>query len=146
MNSIDGHPECADLLGKMFGEIRDAGVDHTIGHSVCADVPRRNARHVGTMLGLIREGLGMGVLSKTLLERFDMNGLTFRPIDSPSAFRTICLMTSASRNQTPAIDAFLKVCMALPRDTGDIATDIGQVIDAKAFETICRRIQCLKNE
>ena len=94
--------------------------------------PAYEVAQVGTMLGLIREGLGMGVLSKTLLERFDMNGLTFRPIDSPSAFRTICLMTSASRTQTPAIDAFLKVCIALPRDAADIATDIGQDIDAEA--------------
>ena len=76
--------------------------------------PAYEVAQVGTMLGLIREGLAIGVLSKTLLVCFDLDHLTFRPIDSLSAFRTICLMTSVSRTQTPAVDAFMKVCMTMP--------------------------------
>jgi LysR family transcriptional regulator, carnitine catabolism transcriptional activator len=72
--------------------------------------PAYEVAQVGTMLGLVREGLGIGVLSKTLLERFDMRQLSFRPIDSPSAFRTICFVTSANRTHAPALDAYLQVC------------------------------------
>jgi LysR family transcriptional regulator, carnitine catabolism transcriptional activator len=73
--------------------------------------PAYELAQVGTMLGLIREGLGIGVLSRTLMERFDMRQLAFLPINSPSAFRTICFVTSAHRVHAPAVAAYMQVCV-----------------------------------
>lgn len=72
--------------------------------------PAYEVAQVGTMLGLIREGLGIGVLSKTLMESFDLQQLSFRPIDSPSAYRTICGITAVNRAMSPAVIAYLELC------------------------------------
>lgn len=66
---------------------------------------------VGTMLGLIREGVGIGVLSKSLMESFDMQNLDFRPIEGPSAYRTISGITVANRAHSPTVEAFLEICL-----------------------------------
>ena len=104
----------SQVVVQATGNLRQT-IENEFRRLGLALLPAYEVAQVGTMLGLIREGLGLGVLSKTLLERFDMEGLTFRPIDSPAAFRTICLTTSASRAHAPVSEAFLKVCKALPQ-------------------------------
>ena len=78
--------------------------------------PAFEVAQVGTMLGLIQEGLGIGVLSHGLVERFDMRDLEFRSIASPSARRAICFLTAANRAPSPAMAAYLRICQASAGD------------------------------
>lgn len=75
-------------------------------------VPAYEVSQVLTMLGLIAEGLGVGVLSEGLLARAKLDGLSVRRISSASADRRIYASMSASFPCAPMVAAFLTLCRA----------------------------------
>ena len=78
-------------------------------------VPAYEVAQVATMLGLISEGLGIGVLSEGLLARMNLDGLDFRRISSTSAYRRIYASLPAGTPPAPIVSAFLDVCRAAAR-------------------------------
>ncbi|HSW15582.1 MAG TPA: LysR family transcriptional regulator [Ramlibacter sp.] len=75
-------------------------------------VPAYEVTQVPTMLGLIAQGLGIGVLSEGLLTRMSLEGLTYRRIGGTSALRRICASLPAATAPTPIVAAFLDLCRA----------------------------------
>lgn len=71
-------------------------------------VPAYEVAQVPTMLGLISEGLGIGVLSEGLLGRMNLEGLAYRRISG--SFRRICSAVPAGAPPGPIVAAFLEVC------------------------------------
>lgn len=72
--------------------------------------PAYEVAQVATMLGLIHAGLGIGVLSESLVERASLDGLAHRKIHSRSAYRAICTTVLAGRAPTPVLAAFQALC------------------------------------
>jgi LysR family carnitine catabolism transcriptional activator len=106
---VSPHPQVAV---NATGHLRQTIEESFRRHGVIFQ-PAFEVAQVGTMLGLIREGLGIGVLSKTFMDSFDLQKLSFRPIDSPSAYRTICCITASKKAHSPAVDAFIASCLEL---------------------------------
>lgn len=77
--------------------------------------PAYEVEQVPTMLGLISEGLGIGVLSEALLARSNLEGLAFRRINSASAYRRIRAAMPAGVPPSPLLSAFLDACRAAAR-------------------------------
>ncbi|MDP3175298.1 MAG: LysR family transcriptional regulator [Phenylobacterium sp.] len=72
--------------------------------------PAYEVAQVATMLGLIHAGLGVGVLSESLVERASLDGLAHRKLNSRSAYRRICTTVLAHRAPPPVLTAFLTLC------------------------------------
>jgi len=96
-------------------------------------VPAYEVAQVATMLGLIYEGLGIGVLSEGLLARMNLDGLAFRRISSASAYRRICTSVPVATPPSPIVGAFLEVCRAAARRRP--ATDKRQVRQSGRLRT-----------
>jgi DNA-binding transcriptional LysR family regulator len=74
--------------------------------------PVFEVEHLGTMLGLIAQGLGIGILPESLLHAIKMEGLAWRifsPANAP--FRTICAVTSRARSAPPTVRPFIDLCL-----------------------------------
>ncbi|MGE0798880.1 MAG: LysR family transcriptional regulator [Lautropia sp.] len=74
--------------------------------------PIFEVEHLGTMIGLISEGLGIGILPFSLLHAIKMDGLawrTFSPANAP--FRTICAVTLLERSAPPPVESFVRLCL-----------------------------------
>lgn len=80
--------------------------------------PAFEVAHVGTMLGLIAADLGIGELPESFLQNIDMTGLIYRPINSKTAYRTICMTTVKGRTPSPLIGAFLQHCQTVTVELG----------------------------
>lgn len=74
--------------------------------------PAFEVAQVGTMLGLIAAGLGIGELPQSLLHNVDLSGLAARRISSQAAYRTICAVTLRGRSHPAALAPFLELCRA----------------------------------
>lgn len=74
--------------------------------------PAFEVAQVGTMLGLIAAGLGIGELPQSLLHNVDLGAFAVRRISSQAAYRTICAVTLRGRSHPTALGAFLELCRA----------------------------------
>lgn len=73
--------------------------------------PAFEVENVGTMLGLIVAGLGVGLFPSSTVGSFNMEGLACIPFHpSVRPYRTICAVTLRSRSSNPAGEAFLQLC------------------------------------
>ena len=72
--------------------------------------PAFEVSNAGTVLALIAEKLGVGVLPQSLIHNLDSARLAHRRISNAAAYRTICAMTVKGRAQTPALPLFLELC------------------------------------
>ena len=73
--------------------------------------PAFEVEHLGTMLGLIVAGLGIGILPLTTIRSISMPGLvcrTFCKLDAP--YRTICAITTRMQATSPVVENFLRIC------------------------------------
>ena len=77
--------------------------------------PAYEVAQVPTLLGLIAQGLGIGVLAESLLARSNLAGLGHRRISSPSAYRRICLSVPAAGTPSPIVASFLEACRSAAR-------------------------------
>ncbi len=74
--------------------------------------PVFEVEHLGTMIGLIAEGLGIGILPFSLLHAIKMEGLAWRlfsPANAP--FRTICAVSLRARSSPPTVAPFVELCL-----------------------------------
>jgi DNA-binding transcriptional LysR family regulator len=74
--------------------------------------PAFEVDHLGTMIGLIAEGLGIGILPFSLLHAIKMEGLAWRlftPANAP--FRTICAVSLRDRSAPPTVPPFVELCL-----------------------------------
>lgn len=81
-------------------------------------VPAYEVAQVPTLLGLIHAGLGVGVLSESLVERASLEGLAHRKINSRSAYRSICATVLTSRVATPVMVAFMTIAKQVAHGRG----------------------------
>lgn len=81
-------------------------------------VPAYEVAQVPTLLGLIHAGLGIGVLSESLVERASLEGLAHRKISSRSAYRSICSTVLATRAETPVLNAFMAMARQVASTRG----------------------------
>jgi LysR family transcriptional regulator, carnitine catabolism transcriptional activator len=72
--------------------------------------PAFEVAQVGTMLGLIAAGLGIGELPESLIHNVDMTGLAHLRIGNKAAYRTICAATLRDRSHPSALPPFLELC------------------------------------
>ena len=74
--------------------------------------PVFEVEHLGTMLGLIAEGLGIGILPVSLLHAIKMERLAWREFSPSNApFRTICAVTLRARSAPPTVAPFIELCL-----------------------------------
>ena len=74
--------------------------------------PAFEVEHLGTLLGLVAEGLGIGILPYSLVHAIKMDGLVWKRFSRARApFRTICAVTLATRSVPPAVDPFIQLCL-----------------------------------
>jgi LysR family carnitine catabolism transcriptional activator len=71
--------------------------------------PAYEVQHVGTMLGLIASGLGIGVLPQSLVRTLRLEGLTYtRFAAADGGYRSICSATLRGYTPSPAVAAFIR--------------------------------------
>lgn len=74
--------------------------------------PAYEVNHVGTALGLIAAGLGIGVVPSSLLNAVNMDGMTcchFKKGLTP--YWVICISTPRTRSASPAAESFVRMCL-----------------------------------
>ena len=78
--------------------------------------PAFQVNHVGTALGLIAAGLGIGVVPASLVKTVNMQGMATCRFDSDSAtYWTICVTLPKFRSSPPTAQAFLRLCLEQSR-------------------------------
>lgn len=70
--------------------------------------PAFEVRHVGTMLGLIASGLGIGVLPQSLVRTLQLEGLKYRRFTAAGGLRSICSATLLGHTASPTVAAFIR--------------------------------------
>jgi DNA-binding transcriptional LysR family regulator len=70
--------------------------------------PTFEVQHVGTMIGLIASGLGIGVLPQSLVQTLSLEGLAYRRFAAAGSYRSICSITLKGFTPSPAAAAFIK--------------------------------------
>lgn len=71
--------------------------------------PAFEVMHVGTMLGLIEAGLGIGVLPQSLVQTLGLSGLTCRRFTAGGSYRSICGVTLLRHTSSPTVPAFIEI-------------------------------------
>lgn len=70
--------------------------------------PAFEVRHVGTMLGLIAAGLGIGVLPQSLVRTLRLDGMAYRRFAATGGYRSICSATLLGQTPSPTVATFLR--------------------------------------
>jgi LysR family transcriptional regulator, carnitine catabolism transcriptional activator len=70
--------------------------------------PMFEVQHVGTMLGLIASGLGIGVLPRSLVQTLRLEGLAYRRFNAAGGYRSICSITLRGFTPSPTAAAFIR--------------------------------------
>lgn len=74
--------------------------------------PAFEVEHIGTLVGLIKAGLGIAVLPAPILQAVNMNGLICRNFDTmPMPYWAISISTPRTRASAPATELFVRLCM-----------------------------------
>jgi LysR family carnitine catabolism transcriptional activator len=68
-----------------------------------------------TMIGLVREGFGVAVLTTAVLPLIRWNQLEARPLVRPSITRTLVLLRAQGRSTDPLVASFCKRLLHMPR-------------------------------
>lgn len=70
--------------------------------------PAYEVDQLGTMVGLVAEGMGIGILPLSVLRTVNMQGLVWRRFSADKApFRVICAVTSAASSPNPLVEPFV---------------------------------------
>ena len=105
----------AHIVMARSGSIRQL-IDAEYSRHGVVLAPAFEVTHVGTLLGLIAAGLGVGELPLSLAQNLEPSGLVCRPISNASAYRTICAITSRRSSPAPPMQAFVALCRSLARE------------------------------
>lgn len=84
--------------------------------------PAFEVTHASTFISFVAHGLGVGVLSYSMVPLARAAGLVHRRITRPEIHRLLCVVSLKSRSPTPAAQAFVEACVryaSAARDTGD---------------------------
>jgi len=106
------------LLPEANSGIRHA-VDQALSAAGLSLEPAQEAVSTGTLVGMVRAGLGLGVLPSTAVEMQVIPDLRAAPIGDPPLTRPIALVLRSGRSLPPAAEAFLAAleeCLALRPD------------------------------
>ena len=87
---------------------------HRLIKSICVDNDidiqiAHTALFLATAIGLVREGLGVSVMPRSLLEDFSMRGITAIRLHSPQIMRHVGIIQRKSRSLSPAAVALVAV-------------------------------------
>lgn len=104
----------AHIVMARSGSIRQLVDAEYARHGVVL-APAFEVTHVGTLLGLIAAGLGVGELPLSLAQNLEPSGLVCRRISNASAYRTICAITSRRTSPAPPLQPFVALCRSLAR-------------------------------
>lgn len=75
--------------------------------------PAFEVENVGTMIGLVRSGLGIGIFAESSVKAFNLEGMVYRPFRfSARPYRIISATTHRSRSGDHVTDAFIEICRA----------------------------------
>ncbi|HEY9281736.1 MAG TPA: LysR family transcriptional regulator [Eoetvoesiella sp.] len=100
-----------DHIAKRSGSSVRQLIDAEYSKSGTVFRPAFEVEHLGTMLGLIVAGLGIGVLPFTTIQSISMPGLVYRSFSKQgNPYRTICAVTARVRSTSPIVENFLTVC------------------------------------
>jgi DNA-binding transcriptional LysR family regulator len=95
-------------------------LDHGFAEAGLQVAPAQEAVNTGTLVGMVRAGLGVAVLPSTAVELQVASDLVARPIGSPPLARPIALVRLARRTLSPAAEAFVaafRECLPLRTST-----------------------------
>ena len=74
--------------------------------------PAFEVEHIGTVVGLIKAGLGIGVLPAQILHAINMDGLVCRHFDAkPRPHWAISISTARNRASAPTVEPFVRMCV-----------------------------------
>lgn len=74
--------------------------------------PAFEVAHVGTALGLIVAGLGIGILPSSVMRTINMDGLVCCRFSKQSTpYWTICACTPSTRSSPPTVEPFVRLCL-----------------------------------
>lgn len=74
--------------------------------------PAFEVEHVGTALGLIVAGLGIGILPSSVMRSINMDGLVCCRFNEQSTpYWTICACTPSTRSSPPTVEPFVRLCL-----------------------------------
>lgn len=99
---LRGLPILALPRGSVFRELADAGL---AAAGVVAE-PAMEASYVGTLLGLVRAGMGVAVVPGYATALADPKALEWRLLDRPAIHREVWMAQLAHRALSPAAQAF----------------------------------------
>lgn len=103
-SSLAGEPFVS--MGSMTS-IHEVISSVSTGHEVPLNVVH-TALFLATAFGLVREGLGVSVMPRSLLEDFNMEGIAAVPLHSPEAKRHLGVLQRKTRALSPAAVEFSK--------------------------------------
>ncbi|MBR0646300.1 LysR family transcriptional regulator [Plastoroseomonas hellenica] len=75
-------------------------------------VPAYEATYISTLIGMVRAGLGVGVLPASAVDPLTEPAIRIRPITDPPIPRRVMLLRRAGRSLSPAAEAFVEALAA----------------------------------
>lgn len=104
--SVIGPMKGNPVRRRLDDALADKGIALGYGHEV--SLP-------WTMIGLVREGFGVAVLTTAVLPLIRWNKLEARPLVRPAITRTLVLLRAEGRSLDPLVASFSKRLLHLPR-------------------------------
>lgn len=104
--SIIGPVKGNPVRRRLDGALAEKGLDLGYAHEV--SLP-------WTMIGMVREGFGVAVLTTAVLPLIRWNKLEARPLVRPAITRTLVLLRAQGRSSDPLVASFSKRLLHLPR-------------------------------
>lgn len=98
------------IVMNAGGSLRQLVEAEYIQHGVPLH-PLFEVHQVGTLLGLVAAGLGVGELPMSLIHTVNLQGIDYRRISNAKTYRTICAITPQSRSVSPATEPFIRLCV-----------------------------------
>ncbi len=77
-------------------------------------------RYSLTMVSLIREGLGIGMVSVLVMEALDKTGIRMIPVKEGTIVRQLGIVSARDRSLSPAATAFREMLLRMARDSRNV--------------------------
>ncbi|MCK9508243.1 MAG: LysR family transcriptional regulator [Pigmentiphaga sp.] len=102
--AVSAYPLIAQTKGSVFRDLADLGAQ-------AAQVqlkPSWELTYVGTIMGMVKAGLGIGIIPKYAVALLPSDELAWKPIESPRVHRTVTLIYRNAQTLSPAAALFME--------------------------------------
>jgi LysR family transcriptional regulator, carnitine catabolism transcriptional activator len=109
------HLVSESIIGPMKGNPVRRRLDDTLSEKGITLGYAHEVSLPWTMIGLVREGFGVAILTTAVLPLIRWNKLEARPLVRPAITRTLVLLRAQGRSSDPLVGDFSKRLLHLPR-------------------------------